>query len=623
VRSKKLEFWNRAYPFKDFLLISSKKEIKKDKIGNINENLNNINLNMIKLNQYESINNYIISSDLNINNEDKFTLFSGMIVYNGEFYFGEKDLESDSYIDFINSTGMFTVINEEDKSLIISQDTFGCGNLFYAEYEDGIYISNRYHLLLLVLSWFGFKGGLDKYKTMYWIYFNYGSIFKSNAHHNMDIKGVYNLPINKYIYVDKYGWDLKEKEKLNCAIKGISDKSYEENIRLGIKDVLENVNSIFNNNNFDKYVVDISGGFDSRVALSAVSNFDYKSKNLQAYTSIGSGKDDLEIGNGLRKLMEIPLYKDDREVIYPKSLDEQLNIWRSYFLGTYHRLGASAWSNTNNCIKSISITGGMGEFFRAKYLSSDYSNILRNNNLSITKFSKNLVDRKNEFIKDSQDIKGIYNLFENTIENDLIGETIEEKLENYHLFFALRYHFGMNSYSSYHNKPNYHVLMSNNLITASKMLTNKDRVNERFMLELTEKLNPRLAWAPYENKKINTKSILNNISLKHYEFKNYNTILDYNTDDWALQNNYNLNHASLLMAKRKGELNTEFYREWSKINEFLRVDIIKGYKVICEYIGFYSDEFEKYLSNENLSKSDVNVIYSKIMSLIDQIEIFN
>ena len=87
----KLKFWNIEYPFKDFLLISSKKEISQDNINKLSINLKEINLNIFNLNNYGNISNYIVSSDSNLNNN---MIFSGMSVYKNKFYFGQEDLDA-------------------------------------------------------------------------------------------------------------------------------------------------------------------------------------------------------------------------------------------------------------------------------------------------------------------------------------------------------------------------------------------------------------------------------------------------------------------------------------------------------------------------------------------------
>lgn len=625
MNSKELSFWNSEYPFKDFLLISTKNEITAENIFNLNIKLKEINLNIVKINNYKNINNYVISNDKLISFDENYILFSGMNVYNKKFYFGENDLDKNINREFINCTGMFTAISVDNDSIIATQDDFGCGSLFYAEYNNGIFISNRYHLLLLTLSWMGFKGELDIAKAMYWIYFtNYNSsVYTYNSHNNMDIKGVYNLPINKYIYINEDGWTFKDKESVNNAFNGISDKSYEEEVDLGVQDVTNAVEAIANNNNFEKYIVEISGGFDSRVTLSAVGNLKDNMKNLQAYVDNTSVQGDLEIGNGLRKLLGIKLYEETVESIYPMTIDEQLRISRSYLMGSNHSLSLIGRSNKNQDIKSIILSGGMGEFYRSKYIGRWYGKILAKDNSSAKAFSKNLVDSSNKYIKEINYKNLLYELFENTFENSLIGESLEEKLINHQLFFHLRHHFGMSAHTIYNNKPRYHPLMSKHLLVASKMLSIEERKSERFMLEITQKINPILAWSPYENKKIDTRNILNSIALSHDEYKNFNIQLDFNTEDWKLQNQMNIEYINMLRAKHKNIINKDFYDQWRNLNDYLMKDIVEGYEKLSEYIGFYSNEFLQYINQEQLDNKEIRVLYSKIISLIDQIKIFS
>lgn len=115
----KLKFWNTEYPFKDFLLISSKREISEDIINRLSINLQEINLNIFKLNKYEKVSNYIISNNNDVNNN---MIFSGMGIYKNKFYFGQNDLDDNIDEDFINSTGMFTAIRINNEEMLIGQD---------------------------------------------------------------------------------------------------------------------------------------------------------------------------------------------------------------------------------------------------------------------------------------------------------------------------------------------------------------------------------------------------------------------------------------------------------------------------------------------------------------------
>lgn len=616
----KLKFWNIEYPFKDFLLISSKKEISQDNINKLSINLKEINLNIFNLNNYGNISNYIVSSDSNLNNN---MIFSGMSVYKNKFYFGQEDLDANIDEEFINSTGMFTAIRVENEKILVGQDFFGCGILFYTEYNDAIYISNRYHLLLLVLAWSGFKGELDRAKVLYSTYFYYSYIFNTNGHSNMDIKNIYNLPINKYILINKNGWEIKIKEETNNAFKGISDKSYEEVFELGVNELFINTEAILRYDNFSKKVVDISGGFDSRLTLGLVDKLNDNKTNIQANTQNSVVQKDLEIGDALRKLLNIPLYKEEVKEIYPISLYESTDIWRSYFMGTYYRVGLGAWSNKNENIKCIRLTGSLGEYYRAKYLATGYGKLLEeNNDLPIYTFSKNLVDCDNKFLKDNKDLNLIYNLFENTMKYHVVGETTEAKLENYYEFFFGRYHFGMNAYSTYHDMPSYNVLMSKNMLTASRMVNSKDRINEKFILSLTERINPLLAWMPYANNNIDTRAMLNSMKLYNNDFKNYDIKLDYDIEEWKLKKLENDNYRNVLRESKKEYLDKVFYEQWRNINSYIKIETIKNYKILCEYIDIYNEKFMNYILNLDEKNNVLKVVYGKITSILDQVSIF-
>lgn len=616
----KLKFWNTEYPFKDFLLISSKREISEDIINRLSINLQEINLNIFKLNKYEKVSNYIISNNNDVNNN---MVFSGMGIYKNKFYFGQNDLDDNIDEDFINSTGMFTAIRINNEEMLIGQDFFGCGSLFYAQYNDAIYISNRYHLLLLVLAWSGFKGELDKAKILYSTYFYYSYIFNTNGHSNMDIKNVYTLPINKYILINKNGWEFKVKEETNNAFKGITNKSYEEVFELGVNELFENVETILKCDDFNKKVVDISGGFDSRLTLGLVDKLNNNKTNIQANTQNSVVQKDLEIGDALRKLLNIPLYKEEVNDIYPITLDESTTIWRSYFMGTYYRTGLGSWSNRNQNNKCIRLTGALGEYYRAKYLATSYGKLLEgNNNLPIYTFSKNLVNHDNRFLLNPKDLSLVYNLFENTMKYDIVGDSTESKLENYYEFFFGRYHFGMNAYSTYHDMPSYNVLMSKNLLTSSRMIDSKERINEKFMLSLTERVNPVLAWMPYANKNIDTRGMLNSMKLYHNDFKNYDVKLDYDIKEWELQKLENDDYRRTLQKNKSYDLDKIFYEQWRDINSYIKSETIKNYKKLCEYIDIYNEEFMNYILNIEETDSRFKVIYGKITSILDQISIF-
>lgn len=185
-------------------------------------------------------------------------LLSGMAQHRGEFYFGQNDIIQD--VDFGESVGIFTLVSFKESEIKISQDFIGCGTLFYAELNGYSVVSNRYHLLLLVLSWNGFKGELNPAKIATTLYHSKTVFLEANISSQMDIRGVYQLPLHSEIIIDYRGFRIIDKQSVRKAFEGYSPSERKELMENAKSEVVKNITSVMESNRFSKIVTDLSGG---------------------------------------------------------------------------------------------------------------------------------------------------------------------------------------------------------------------------------------------------------------------------------------------------------------------------------------------------------------------------
>lgn len=310
----------------------------------------------------------VVSQEIPFTIDNGLFLFSGYCFYNSEMFIGANEAISGvgSIDNMSDLYGEYCTCYIYNKSICLKSDFFGMEPWFYY-YKDGRFAaSNNYHLLLILTS-SAIKGvKLDIRRSRVNILtsgFTYGTPFSKK----LDVENFYLLFAAEYLIFDQQkGLQLKKNSlsEILDSHEEWDDNLYKEYIYKAKKEIYECCLAACKSHHFEKIVVDVSGGFDSRVVFATITNMpdQYKYK-IFTHTRKSGTSDDIEKAAALtniynykkhsyEKVDDTRLYINDRNEI---NLD---HISRT--LGTY---SVSSYLYTSNYtdFKTLELTGYLGE----------------------------------------------------------------------------------------------------------------------------------------------------------------------------------------------------------------------------------------------------------------------
>lgn len=347
-----------VYPHEDIAVAAFKKDIRKpigiaEKYQFVLKEYNNI----VSLSRHEP----------RKLSDNSWYIFSGYAFHDGKMIIGEAELSDNinSIRDINEECGEFCAAVIGGDSITLFSDFFGMVPWFYYDDEDVFAASNNYHLLLLLLSEIGVKLSMNIPRSRVNIItsgFTYGTTFSID----LDVIGCkMNLAYEEINYSSVSGvyirrsalWDiLSHQYEWNEDI-------YEEYILKAKKELYENCRAAFECPHFDKIVVDISGGFDSRIVFATACNLPKRlRKKMYTYTRKSGTPDDIEKANIVTSLYNYPRYsysKTDVGELYDSS--GAVNLAHvSQTLGVYS-VNSYLYMDRYNDFKTLEITGYLGE----------------------------------------------------------------------------------------------------------------------------------------------------------------------------------------------------------------------------------------------------------------------
>lgn len=435
-----------------------------------------------------------------IQRADRFHLFSGFGRIGSQFVFGDRDIGSlIKRSDISGEIGQFTYFTVDGENVLAETDLLGHGHLFESQHENFAVISNRLHLHTLVLVAFGHKLELNKSAALSMLFS--GNVFFSqqNMSHDMLTEGVNLVPVDKRASLKHGMLTWREKASLKYAITG-APLDYEYLIEEGAREVLENARAAIESPEFGEVIVDLSGGKDSRLVFGAALHAQGWQERIALNSSDVRNSQDLPIACGIANHFGAKFYRGDSLPRTPLSAEENVQMWRSYFQGLYHRMGASAWTYEGRNTDSISLSGGSGEILRTFWHENLRQHVRDGDTLDsfASRFAKNL-GKERGFGDDRAEVVGKHLA---SVLRELPGKELGNKLESHYLYFRNRSHFGLRGFSFYHERPTWFPLMSASLLKAAHSIPFFERAQGRVIRDVMARINPVLLGMPFDGKGI-------------------------------------------------------------------------------------------------------------------------
>jgi len=485
-----------AYPHEDMAVIAYKKE--KPDLQTFAEK------HLFVLSEYEG---NILSLSRNIpakSVDNSRYLFSGYTFYKNKMLIGMKEISKNiEDIRAINEAyGEFSMCTIGNGIIKCSSDFFGMVPWFYFDNDEVFIVSNNYHLMLLLLVEMHIKLSMNIPRSRVNLItsgYTYGSVFSKD----LDITGCrINMAYEEIIYSSTSGvclsrtslWDIMSgKEKWD-------EDLYETYIHWAKEEIEANCRAAFEHPQFDKIVVDISGGFDSRAVFAAACNLPKKLRaKLYTHTRKSGTKDDVEKASAVTNLYHYPKYsyaKTDTSELLERAGEINLDhISRT--LGAYS-VSSHLYTAKYSDFKTLELTGGVGDAvlgFKRIRGEVDYS--LGDRRLLARLggcYLHNSVDELQEVFQDQETI--IYE----TLKDYSFCACLFQKFHQLYVNTRNRLIFG-SAHVIENNNMRIPVLFSKYALKAKWMYFNQFKNNEipdeKISVDLLNAINPLIAALPF------------------------------------------------------------------------------------------------------------------------------
>jgi|GEM_PF-5602942 len=557
-------------------------------------------------------------------------MLSGFI-YEREFVYGQEYIES-LPIEFLEEklfsemTGTFTAVKYQLDNIILSTDLFGAGHLYCFEDKQYTIISNRLHLTLLGMRATGIRPKINQAYIAANLCYSERMISITNFTTDLIFEGLSFVPLNKYLRLSKKGTEYQTKTMIYEQIP-YDEKEYCKLLDQAREDIVAKVNAIAKSGIFDRYIQEVTGGFDSRVSLAATLNSPEVVEKIRVLTRDVSTSKDLICSLMQTNYYHLPYYdrSEDPVKIVPVTLEKIDEENRSLAMGLYRSINVAPWPRYQiDEITGVYFGGYFGETMRSRYFGVTLSEMKESD--STNKVAQCFAQR----VKDSlllQD-KGSLEYFVMMLQkqlDEIPGKNALEKFDNMYTFFHLRYHFGLGEYSkNVSNAIRISPFMSKYMLYASKMLTMDERFKNKIMFEMAHWLKPEIISFPYssyglEEQKIQLENHKNILTLCSPELLD----VDIDTND---HNFYAVEERNKEFSKRCDKLlaQTPPGPETRNATRFVYLRLIKLLDVLEKenQLSFLPwSELREYTLNHQDENARLQPLYCKVMGVYDQLNI--
>lgn len=452
-------------------------------------------------------------------------LFSGYTFYRGKMLIGMKELSENvaDIRDIREAYGEFCTCIIGNGLIKCSSDFFGMVPWFYFDNKEVFIASNNYHLMLLLLAEMQVKLSMNIPRSRVNLItsgYTYGTVFSKD----LDVSGCkVSMAYEELNYSATGGLALSRTALWDILSQRTEwdEDLYEEYIFKAKEEIESNCKAAFECPHFDKVVVDISGGFDSRVVFAAACNLPKRlRKKMYTYTRKSGTADDVEKAGAVTNLYRYPKYayaKTDKSELFDGSNNINLaHISRT--LGTF-AINSYLYMANYDDFKTLELTGGVGDavlgFMRIRgevdYSLGDRRLLARLGGC----YLHNSVDELQAVFQDQEEI------INNSLRDYNFCNDLFQKFHQLYINTRNRFIFG-SAHNIENNNMRIPILFSKYALKAKWMYFNQFKNNlipdEKISVDLLSKINPLIALLPFaqNNDSVLPKeeNLLNPVSVK-------------------------------------------------------------------------------------------------------------
>lgn len=605
--NKNLPFYNAENPFCDILVISTKKNINYHKF-----------IKHVKLIDSIDINNWhtlIFSNRSYTILGNKKILLSGIGIFKDIICEGMENLPHTLTLsELFDQKGSYSAILWDNEQLVIGTDLYAGKRWFYYKDDDLLVITNSYHLILLTLKYIGIILDLDDKKAALTLCSVRFQMLAQNFCRKMDIQNVYQMTSDVRLELNNRGWQWIDSGlgKILASQPVYHHDDYLSSLDTAKDELVENCECILRHNH-DDVIVDLSGGLDSRMVYSAMTNIEFSNNKIKIFSKETSNNSDLKIALAINSLYNYA-YDISNYNNFFLNLKNANEICRSFYMGTYFSYSILT---SKKYYQNIRCIGAYGEVLARPYVSRKYLNTYIDSISSTNKFIL-------EFYKDNADVIVVGNSAIPKLACEYLGEELDsqktnnllESLEAVYTMFRHAYHF--DSIACRLGERWAMPLQSKTMLKLRHMSFNVHK-NIKLQLDMLYKLNPLVASIPFESNDDNkdVKKLLNDLDIETY-CRQACINPKFNFDDWKISQDLGKKNIKKLNKPDPniGNLNEIIYNEL--MNNFKNLMLCRP--KLCELIGIDLYRHFKLIKGQY---KQINHWYNKITSLLDQHNIMN
>ncbi|GEM_PF-3783308 len=440
-------------------------------------------------------------------------LLSGSAVIDGQLLTGPCEatgLQAQQLAQQQETSGSFVVIKISEDEVVVGTDSFGLSQVYFYEAKNNIILGNNSFLVgALVNALYG-NSTLDVTAlAAQWVFPNAFGVQLNTP--RLPLTGLTLLRESQYLRINTRGWHVEQQD--DCGLgqgkkfeHSIGDREYWQLVERGAEEILANVNAVIESHVYDRTVVNITGGRDSRLILAAVACLG-KAKSVVFKTRFSSQRED-DIATGLVAYIggQYDDYAASRE--YEVDPVEAIKKQLYFKAGLYHDVKFPRSGVDLTQSNSARLIGGCGEIYRTFYTST-----LRK---QFDKYHVNTdqysVERAvNDFFHGSRlwDTFGLPDTLKESAMQALISEVISlpgisvsQKLEAHYLAYRNRFHFGMSTHIPNKEGDIHQPLTSKSLIKLARQVPPEVLSSGKLLFDVTSMFSPTIARMAYASKSV-------------------------------------------------------------------------------------------------------------------------
>lgn len=411
-----------------------------------------------------------------------------------------KSARSDSWL-----TGSFLAFvvsaAEGGVSVRVLNDLFGLTPVFECRYQNGLILSNSLNLAIELAEVLGVPLEVDRIGVISSMFSDAGIGLQISTSRT-PYSPIRLLPLSKDFAWSSRGVNVNYSSQVARAERIAAEagkESYSEFLRLGVQDIVRTVDSVTAAEHFDKRLVNITGGKDSRLIAAAV-QASGQSSAWRAVTNGVANSPDVLIGASVAHLTGIRYLDEPVGELVPIEPGQILAKRQKFYRGTYHEIRTPAGRVKEHpgsrCIRLI---GGCGELYRGFY----HRRFLTSQ-LDGRPSADHIFSRLRQGVHREAYSEQLLQPFKELLNESLVagGGTMSDALSTHYMEFRHRLHIGYAGlWNSWLNPLTLNPLASANLYIASRILGRREREEGRLIHDAIYALGGELAHLEYEDAK--------------------------------------------------------------------------------------------------------------------------